>query len=495
MAFDKIVGVDGTTYQFPSLVRNRIAANIESVGSVENLATIAALGPALAGKSSTSHNHTLASLTSNGIDELGDVAIGFDGGAGIALQDKHTLQYESSTSKWRNKVASGGVTVSDAPPSTPILGDAWFDSNDGTLYVYYSDGNTVQWVQVQANSALETSILSRLTSIESYVTTAQQTPQYSPNYVINGGFDILQRAQSVNITGSHFTYKTADRWILSVAASGATNIDNGIIAFPDGGEAIDGIDVPYFMRWTVNSVGTATAYGMINRMEDVRTMAGDTVTLSFYVKGTQTSTIRPVLIQYFGTGGSADVTITPNTTTTTTFNSTWTRKSFTFDVPSIAAKTIGSGSFIQVQIDALSISTGTMNIAAVQLEQGSTPTPFRRSGETLQGELAACQRYYYANGGSYAAYNIFNSGNCQTGSWYFPVEMRANPTITVWDGAGTINKVTIANAGGSSQNAITPPATLGITRQNFQYIAGGLGGTTGNNGMMLLSAFTASAEL
>lgn len=170
MAFDKIVGVDGTTYQFPSVVRQRIADNIEAAGSVENLAVIDALGPALATKSDTTHNHTLASLTSNGIDELGDVEIGVVGGNGIALADKHTLQYESSTSKWRNKVASGGVTVSDSRPTTPIPGDAWFDSNDGTLYVYYTDGDTAQWVQVQANSALEGTILARLGAVESRTT-------------------------------------------------------------------------------------------------------------------------------------------------------------------------------------------------------------------------------------------------------------------------------------------------------------------------------------
>ena len=63
MAFDKIVGVDGTTYQFPSLVRQRIADNIEAAGSVENLAVIDALAPALATKSNTTHNHTRTHTT------------------------------------------------------------------------------------------------------------------------------------------------------------------------------------------------------------------------------------------------------------------------------------------------------------------------------------------------------------------------------------------------------------------------------------------------
>jgi hypothetical protein len=111
-------------------------------------------------------------VTSNKpLDSLSDVVIGISGGLGITLADKQTLQYESSTSQWRNKIASGGVTVNSIAPSTPIAGDAWFDSNDGTLYVYYNDGNTVQWVQVQANSALEGTILARLGGVESSIST------------------------------------------------------------------------------------------------------------------------------------------------------------------------------------------------------------------------------------------------------------------------------------------------------------------------------------
>ena len=46
--------------------------------------------------------------------------------------------------------ASGTVnqTVSDTQPSSPSAGDLWFDSSDGSLSVYYSDGTSSQWVAV-----------------------------------------------------------------------------------------------------------------------------------------------------------------------------------------------------------------------------------------------------------------------------------------------------------------------------------------------------------
>ena len=48
---------------------------------------------------------------------------------------------------------SGGasVTVSEAPPASPIQGDLWWDTVGGNLYVYYIDGTSNQWVIASPN--------------------------------------------------------------------------------------------------------------------------------------------------------------------------------------------------------------------------------------------------------------------------------------------------------------------------------------------------------
>lgn len=65
--------------------------------------------------------------------------------------------------------SGGGVTVSATAPSTPIAGDAWYDTVDGTLYVYYNDGDSSQWVEVAANSGLSTALSGRIGVLETKV--------------------------------------------------------------------------------------------------------------------------------------------------------------------------------------------------------------------------------------------------------------------------------------------------------------------------------------
>lgn len=69
--------------------------------------------------------------------------------------------------------SGGGVTVSATAPSTPIAGDAWYDTVDGTLYVYYNDGDSSQWVEVAANSGISVALEGRVGVVETYVTTLQ----------------------------------------------------------------------------------------------------------------------------------------------------------------------------------------------------------------------------------------------------------------------------------------------------------------------------------
>jgi hypothetical protein len=52
-----------------------------------------------------------------------------------------------------DETGSGGsetasIATSTTSPSNPVDGDLWFDTTDGTMYIYYDDGTSSQWVGI-----------------------------------------------------------------------------------------------------------------------------------------------------------------------------------------------------------------------------------------------------------------------------------------------------------------------------------------------------------
>ena len=246
-------------------------------------------------------------------------------------------------------------------------------------------------------------------------------------------------------------------------------------------------------------------------IEDVRTFAGQTVTVSFWAKGTNPTTAGSIackLLQDFGTGGSpsAQVNLTQQTFVLT---ANWTRYSFTFAVPSISGKTIGTDAnssklalFIE-QGSSTSTDAWTLDLWGVQVEAGSIATPFQTATGTIAGELAACQRYYeksYAQGSAPAGITTSNaiawnaaSTSADRNYVYVPfkVTKRGTPTITVYS--------PITGASAKLYNALTSAGDKNASTNYIQdtSFAIYLGPTDGANavGDLLLAHYVASAEL
>ena len=213
------------------------------------------------------------------------------------------------------------------------------------------------------------------------------------NAIINGGFDYWQRGTSVFTSGGAYN---ADRWKFyqDGTAVTATITQQALAA-----GAIVGIDSPYCFQWSVTVAGTgATTNILYQLVEDVRTLAGQTAVLSFYAKSDATRTaIAPTVNQNFGSGGSGTVgaTVTAVSGNPTSLTTSWQRFSYTVALASITGKTVGTSSHLEVSIKLPINTTQVTQVVGAQLELGSVATPFSRAGGTIQGELAACQRYYY----------------------------------------------------------------------------------------------------
>ena len=89
---------------------------------------------------------------------------GTDSAATQAMIDSSIgFQVDSSYVQARQSAGGGGssVTISDNAPGSPSAGDQWYNSSNGTMYIYYNDGNSSQWVSTSGYTTVSaTSVIS-----------------------------------------------------------------------------------------------------------------------------------------------------------------------------------------------------------------------------------------------------------------------------------------------------------------------------------------------
>ena len=292
------------------------------------------------------------------------------------------------------------------------------------------------------------------------------------NKIINGDFGVWQRGTSFSNPANN-SY-VADRFYVVYDGTGATRTISQQ-TFTPGTAPVAGYEGQYFLRYAKSVAGTGNNDNLLyQRIEDVRTFAGQTATLSFWAKSAGTTVIKPYILQSFGSGGSADVTVA-NLTPTFTTSTSWQRFTVTLNFPSISGKTVGTSSFVLLGLDITDGTTFTVDFWGVQLEAGSVATAFQTATGTIQGELAACERYYWRPSGQ-SAYAFYGMGVAESGTVASiliptPVNLRNVATasidysnLAVYDASGTLRAVTSMNINHSQSNCL----------QLLAYVASGL---------------------
>ena len=288
--------------------------------------------------------------------------------------------------------------------------------------------------------------------------------QAGKNKIINANMAVAQRGTSFTISST--AAYTLDRWrIESAGASTVVTQD----AFTPGAAPVAGYESAFAMKLVQAAGGSSNTF-IGQRIEDVRTFAGQTVTISFWAKATASKTVEVRLDQNFGSGGSGTAALggTPQTVTTS-----WARYSTSITLASLTGKTIGTNSYLDFFLYYNNTAATTISFWGVQVEVGSVATPFQTaSGGSIQGELAMCQRYYYrltpGAGQALSFGNNYNTIQNRT-TTMFPVEMRIAPTALEQN--GTANNYAISQAGIGSTVCSNVPS-FGIANTRFATVTG-----------------------
>lgn len=241
------------------------------------------------------------------------------------------------------------------------------------------------------------------------------------NLLINGALDIAQRGTV--FAGLGDSTMTLDRWRIAISGGGASGVDAERIALSPG-ELPGGL--VHALRLAPSGGGGSGSCQLTQRTENFHETAGRTVTLSAWVKADAAAMLGATLTQVFGAGGSASVAVTASELGVTTG---WQRLAWTFDLPSIAGKTLGAGAYLGVALNLPVTGSPVIDIAGLQLESGVRASLFEsvaaRGGPGA--ELRRCQRFFrrYQPG----AFNAFDGVAINLGSNVTRIVMPLDPPM------------------------------------------------------------------
>src|SRR5215471_9663422 len=400
----------------------------------------------------------------------------------------------------------------------------WVNANTGTNFLALSGGTMTGAITLPGNAAtaLQAVPLQQVVPIAGGVTMTglltlsgnaatalQATPLQQVNATVapafndvgrnllhNALFSIQQRGIGT-WTGQSYT---ADRWLNQFTTTGGSCVvqispvsaSNAVPATSD--EAFE-----YLLNY-VNTAGTGAGdFSIVSqRIEDVRRLAGKTVTVSFWAAAASgTPRVGIELTMNFGTGGSPTAQWNGANQAALvgqarTLGTAWARYTATFTLPSSASATFGTtagtsfaelniwisaGSSLNVRSGSIGLQTATVYLWGVQLEIGSVMTPLEKLDPVLQWQQ--CQRFFVSSGMVFnMAFNSWAANGYTTVPLYFPVPMRGSPTIVLGASSGNTNVSGVSSISGNPQGFM------------FQITA-----TAASGAAIAISGYNASADL
>ena len=322
--------------------------------------------------------------------------------------------------------------------------------------------------------------------------------QAGKNKIINSDFFVWQRGTT--FTNPATSAYTADRWQVSHDGTAATRTVSQQ-TFTPGTAPVAGYEGQYFYRYAVSVAGTSNTFQDFRyNQEDVRTFAGQTVTLSFWAKADAARVVTLLYRTDYGSGGSSAAQASVGSVT---LGTSWARYSVSYAVPSVSGLTLGTSSKGSWIFRPPAATVQTIDIWGVQVEYGSYSTPFQTaSGGSQQSELAMCQRYYqrqYPNATTAGLGTGFADGTT-VALIKIPLKVTMRIAPTALEQSGTAADYGARIAGGTTVACNAVPTFFGATADEAYASFPFASGLTAGDGLFGRAAGTAaylgwSAEL
>jgi hypothetical protein len=349
---------------------------------------------------------------------------------------------------------------------------------------------------------------------------AAASPYVLKNRIINGDMRIDQRNAGAAVTANGAF--PVDRFFISNSTDGTFSAQQSTSIVPTGfthsvGITITAADTSLGVTQTLTYAQRIEGYNIADLAWG--TANAKTVTLSFWVRSSLTGTFGGSLrnsavnrsypfsytISVANTWEYKTVTIAGDTSGTwltdsgTGITTTFSLGSGTDRSGTAGAWNSNSNASATGAVSVVGTNGATFYITGVQLEIGSTATPFERR---LYGqELANCQRYYETSYPSTVAPGTANyvgpaevSARTTTNGYCFyavpySVQKRATPSISLWSFNGTANQLGSFDSGANLGAA----SALQITAYSF-LLCNNSGGNIADGSPITIN-FAASAEL
>jgi hypothetical protein len=301
------------------------------------------------------------------------------------------------------------------------------------------------------------------------------TADIGRNKLHNAQFNINQRG-SASYTAAGYCL---DRWTINLNTD-TVSVTQAALADADR-TGIGDEEAVNALKNVFTGNAAAGAFDTVSQpIESVRRLGGKSVVVSFYAKANSgTPKLGVSLDQNFGTGGSPSATVN-GTGQSVTLSTSWARYTLAFTLGSTSGKTLGtnvndytllnfwfsSGTTNATRAGSVGVQSNTVSIWGVQLEIGSTATPFEKVDPAV--DWNNCLRFFYYVSLAYYDYGAAGAAFLTTVS--LPTVQRTS-SQTIGTNAFSLTNCTFAAAASNGAQAVLVEFTvtaLGSFQGNVQ---------------------------